>query len=231
MNTKNINHINFDFDRNSLREECFAIDSWTKYGDPRSESGYSDSVTDAIAGDLEQKIKVDSILSLPGIMDPAQSSEVAAHNLGNFHRGIQSKLDQLTDREKENPFEVKHIKTREGLIDESFPIGYRECQKFLERVNLVNCEYSSVYHRLIPNRNLMPHTDYQVKCAVNLLLDDMNESASITFLTDKGIEKHKYELAILNVQELHSVKNGPKPRHLFKIAFYQNDLEDIINRL
>lgn len=232
MNTNNIHHIDFDFDKHSLREECFAIDAWAKYGDPRSEVGYSDTA----AGDLQTKIKKDPILSLPGVSDPAQTSEVAAHNLADFHRGVQSRIEQLKNRggvvgDKENPFEVKHIKTREGQIDNSFPAGYHECQRFLNRVNLIGCEYSCVYHRLIPNRNLMPHTDFEVKCAVNLLLDDKDESASITFLTDNGIEKHKYELAVLNVQELHSVKNGPNYRHLFKIAFYQNDLEDIINRL
>lgn len=131
----------------------------------------------------------------------------------------------------DNPFEVVHAQKRDGWVNNSLEVAHREKRKFLNYYGLQKSHYTCVYHRLLADRILIPHKDYLVHCAVNLLLDD-GPSSQVQFIDSQGIEKTTYECAVLNVSEMHSVKNGPTNRHLFKIAFYDvthNDLVDIIN--
>lgn len=130
-----------------------------------------------------------------------------------------------------NPFEVVHAQRRDGWVNNSLEVAHREKRKFLNYYGLQKAHYTCVYHRLLADRILIPHVDYDVSCAVNLLLDD-GPSAEVQFVDSQGIEKTTYECAVLKVSEVHSVKNGPEHRHLFKIAFFDvehNDLVDIIN--
>lgn len=133
------------------------------------------------------------------------------------------------DGEK-SPFEVVYWDETLNNI----PVAYQEARKFLEKHDLLNYDWTVLYHKLQANSILIPHTDHGCIAAVNCILNDDDMISKIIFYDDEGIEMIKYRKAIIKTEAMHSVKNGPEDRWIFKIGFADitlNELDERINNI
>lgn len=131
------------------------------------------------------------------------------------------------DGEK-SPFEV--VYWDESI--QNIPIAYKEGYRFLERFELLEYDWTILYHKLLANSVLIPHTDHGCVAAVNCILNDDDMNSKIQFYDDEGIEIVQYKKAIIKTDAMHSVKNGPQDRWIFKIGFSDisiNELDERIN--
>ena len=85
-----------------------------------------------------------------------------------------------------SPFEV--VYWNEDL--QNIPIAYKEGYKFLEKYDLLSYDWTILYHKLLADSILIPHTDHGCVAAVNCILndDDMNylmyKKANLSPITD-----------------------------------------------
>lgn len=81
------------------------------------------------------------------------------------------------------------------------------------------------FYRLLPFGQINPHRDYGgTMCSVNLVLTD--DAAPINI----NSQQYHYKYALVNVSEIHSVKNNNTERLMFKISSSRSyeEVADII---
>jgi len=126
-----------------------------------------------------------------------------------------------------SPFEV--VYWNEDL--QNIPIAYKEGYKFLEKYDLLSYDWTILYHKLLADSILIPHTDHGCVAAVNCILNDDDMNSKIQFYDDEGIEIVQYKKAIIKTDAMHSVKNGPQDRWIFKIGFANISIDELDERI
>ena len=69
------------------------------------------------------------------------------------------------------------------------------------------------------------HVDHNTTCSINFVLSD--DPAPVT----RGETDYYYSQALLNTSILHSVRNGPVERVLYKISIFDEPYEQVVEKI
>lgn len=95
----------------------------------------------------------------------------------------------------------------------------------LEIIKDFEIEGKPRFYWLEPNAYLPEHVDNGTTCSINFVLSD--NPAPVTF----GDKNYFYSQVLLNTSLMHSVKNGPDERILFKISIFNESYQDLAKRI
>ena len=87
---------------------------------------------------------------------------------------------------------------------------------------IINCEARARYYIQKANTQLIPHRDYGTITAINIMLE-----ASSPIIWDEKFNI-MYKCALLNVQEVHSVKTDDTDRVFLKLSIFDKEYKEIL---
>lgn len=99
-------------------------------------------------------------------------------------------------------------------------------RKILDDFELLPNAAAPKFHWLAANSVLETHVDEMTKCSLNFLLSP--DLAPVTF---ENKYSFNYKQALLNTKAPHGVKNGPRPRLLFRISYHDETYDELSNRI